>query len=481
MRLSYSYASELQALTSAVKAQPLYQQKLAMVNERLSDQLGISPHTWQPENWQALLFDEESEWQKNAVAQKYGGHQFGQWNPLLGDGRGQLLAEIIGLDGMRHDLHLKGAGATPYARHADGRAVLRSSLREYLASEAMYHLHIPTSNALCLFTSSEPVQRESIERGAMLIRTCPSHIRFGHFEYLFHSGQFEHLEALFNYCFIHHFQSLQKAENPHLGLFEKIVQSTAKLIAKWQAIGFNHGVMNTDNMSIHGITFDYGPFAFLDDYSPDFICNKSDQNGRYAFSQQPEVGLWNLNALAQAFTRHATISELTLALQQYQPMLTQYYYQLIGKKMGLNIPSNADESLRSSINDVRNRWFEILEHEQCDYSISFRLLAYANIEPSRILSLFKDQSRGKEWLRDYLVVTEHLQYDTAQLAEINPNIVLRNFHLQQAIEAAEHDDFSVAENLFCAVQNPFSDNVEFERFTHPAPAEHNITSLSCSS
>ena len=481
MRLSYSYATELQALTAKVNVQPLYQQRLAVLNQTLSDQLNIEPKYWQQQEWQRLLFDPASEWQSHAIAQKYGGHQFGQWNPQLGDGRGHLLAEIVDSQGQRHDLHLKGAGPTPFSRHADGRAVLRSSIREFMVSEAMHHLNVPTSRALCLFTSEEAVQRETLERGAMIIRTCPSHLRFGHFEYYFHHQQYEHLDSLFAYCFSHHFPQFAHAENPHLELFKDIVSSTARLIAQWQAIGFNHGVMNTDNMSIHGITFDYGPFAFLDDFIPDYICNHSDHSGRYAFNQQPSIGLWNLNALAQAFTRYASVEELTAALSNYEPLLTRQYHQFMATKMALTASDDLDKTIQQSIADVRSRWFEMLESEKRDYSQSFRLLMYAQTEPTKLIDHFIDRAQAKVWLKDYLVITDRLQRDTTQLARVNPNVILRNYHLQRAIEAAETDDFSLVEALFSAIQTPYDDTELHQRFASIPPAEGKGIALSCSS
>lgn len=481
MQLSYSYATELQALTAQVNVQPLYQQRLAVLNKPLSAELNIDPKYWQPQEWKKLLFDHSSDWQKHAIAQKYGGHQFGQWNPHLGDGRGHLLTEIRDKNGARHDLHLKGAGPTPFSRHADGRAVLRSSIREFMVSEAMHYLGIPTSRALCLFTSEEAVQRESLERGAMVIRTCPSHLRFGHFEYYFHHQQFDHLDSLFEYCFKHHFSEALNADNPHLELFKTIVESTAGLIAQWQAIGFNHGVMNTDNMSIHGITFDYGPFAFLDDFVPDYVCNHSDHGGRYAFSQQPSIGLWNLNALAQAFTRHVSVEQLTEALSSFEPLLTSSYHRIMSTKMALTTTDDVDSATKQSIADVRSRWFEMLENQKRDYTQSFRLLMHAHSEPRKIIDHFIDATLAKTWVKDYLALTQRLGTNIADLAQINPNVILRNYHLQQAIEAAENDDFSLVEALFEAIQAPFNETELHNRFAIPPPSDGKGIALSCSS
>jgi len=234
------------------------------------------------------------------VAACYSGHQFGHYVPRLGDGRAILLGEVDTSTGQHWDLQLKGAGITPYSRSGDGRAVLRSTIREYLCSEAMHGLGIPTTRALCIIGSQEEVYREQIEPGAMLVRMSPSHVRFGNFEYFFYTQQFEHLKTLADYVIAGFYPELAQEKNPYLSLLQNIIKRTAELIAHWQAVGFSHGVMNSDNMSVLGLTLDYGPYGFLDQYDPDFICNHSDHQGRYAFNKQPEIGLFNASCFAQA-------------------------------------------------------------------------------------------------------------------------------------------------------------------------------------
>ncbi|WP_100643499.1 protein adenylyltransferase SelO [Alteromonas facilis] len=479
MQLSYTYANELQALTSSVSVHPLKGQRLAMTNHALSGELGIADSVWQGE-WQALLNDKQSPWQRHAVAQKYGGHQFGQWNPYLGDGRGHLLAEITSSAGARLDLHLKGAGPTPYSRHADGRAVLRSTIREYMISEAMHALGVPTSRALCLFTSNEGVQRETLEPGAMLIRTCPSHIRFGHFEYFHYSGQKDELDALFEYCFKHHFADLADTDNKYQALLQQIVTSTAWMIAHWQSLGFNHGVMNTDNMSIHGITFDYGPYAFLDDFNPQYICNHSDHNGRYAFDQQPGIALWNLNALAQAFTGYIDVNMITEALSLFEPTLIRSYHQLMNRKFGFP-HSREEHAMSEKASELRQRWFQMLQQQQRDHSISFRLLSSAQSHPQRIIDHFIDRQAISQWLKEYTAILEKQNVDATDLDAINPRVVPRNHILQSAIEAAYEDDFSLCEALFEAITHPFSNDPQYELFAQPPADNEKGLALSCSS
>ncbi len=258
------------------------------------------------------------------LAMVYSGHQFGSYNPQLGDGRGLLLGELVNTQGDKWDLHLKGAGQTPYSRFGDGRAVLRSCIREYLASEALHHLGIPTTRALCIVTSDTQVYRETTAAGSTLLRLARSHIRFGHFEYYFYNKRYEALKELADYTIEQHFHNLEGMEamagsdKSYQLFYSEVVRRTATLIAQWQAAGFAHGVMNTDNMSIIGDTFDYGPYGFMDDFNWHYICNHSDHSGRYAFSQQPEIGYWNCGRLGQALIPLFENSELIQnALDQY--------------------------------------------------------------------------------------------------------------------------------------------------------------------
>ena len=248
------------------------------------------------------------------LAMLYSGHQFGVYVPQLGDGRAILLGEARNERGERWDLQLKGAGLTPFSRDGDGRAVLRSTIREYLCSEAMHGLGIPTTRALCIVGSEHKVFREQVETSAIVLRMAPSHVRFGSFEILYYRKQHEQLTVLADYVIAHHYPHLVDVSDKYARFFSEVAERTARLIAQWQAVGWAHGVMNTDNRSILGITLDYGPFGFIDDYDPGFICNHSDHNGRYAFNQQPYIGLWNLSCLAQALLPLSQKEDLKAAL-----------------------------------------------------------------------------------------------------------------------------------------------------------------------
>jgi len=483
MKLDYSFAKELTALGSEVKPIKLINSRLAAFNYSLATELNL-PSEWQQENHLFnAMYAEHGALNCCSMAQKYGGHQFGQWNPELGDGRGLLLAEAIDEQKQRWDLHLKGAGPTPYSRFADGRAVLRSTIREYLASEALYYLGIPTSRALCLIASDEPVYREKQERAAKMIRVCQSHIRFGHFEYFYHSKQPQKLQSLFDYCFKYHFAECTQAESPYLAMLEKIVHDTATLIAKWQAFGFNHGVMNTDNMSIHGITFDYGPYAFLDDFEPSFICNHSDPRGRYSFDSQPGIGLWNLNALAQTFTPHLDIEQIKHVLNSYEPTLLKEYSTIMHNKLGL-LPGTSNGEANSHI---INTWLDLLAVEKKDYSATFRQLCQFDIfsDNQTLRNQFINRERFDEWAKYYTSSlieqgVSQTQRQT-QMCQHNPHIVLRNYLAQQVIDRAEEGNFEMFHQFISALKKPYEEIEEFQKFSAPPPDWGKQLEISCSS
>ncbi len=258
------------------------------------------------------------------MAMVYAGHQFGGYSAQLGDGRGLLLGQLNSPEGIL-DVHLKGAGKTPYSRFGDGRAVLRSSIREYLVSETMHGLNIPTSRTLNITASNEPVMHETVETAAMVTRIAKTHIRFGHFEYFHYTDQLDSLKKLADHVIEQFLPEYHNDPQRYYHLLCYSVHKTALMIAQWQSVGFAHGVMNTDNMSIIGETLDYGPYGFLDDYEPGFICNHSDHTGRYAFDQQPSIGLWNLNALAHALSSLNDDAQIQTALSQYEPTLVENF------------------------------------------------------------------------------------------------------------------------------------------------------------
>lgn len=474
MSLTHRYAEHLSALVSPVAPKVLTGQQLQLVNHSLASSLGLPDSWWQQNHITAQLSCPASVLSAGAVAQKYGGHQFGQWNPYLGDGRGLLLGETTDENGHSVDLHLKGAGQTPYSRGADGRAVLRSTIREYLGSEALHALGIPSSRSLCLFSSDETVFREQPEPGAMMIRTSPSHIRFGHFEYYFHSGEKDKLDALFRYTLEHHFPECLDAANPHLALLNTIVLRTARLIALWQNHGFVHGVMNTDNMSVHGITFDYGPYAFMESFTSNAVFNHSDHQGRYAFDQQPGIGLWNLNVLAHCFSDYCSVDEIRSALMKYETTFINQFQHLMAARMGLS-PDVAETQ------EVVNQWLALIEKEQADYTNCFRKLALTNFEDTSpaMRDDFVDREKFDNWWQKYCQHRDRA-VSTDSLLRLNPAVIPRTHLLQQAIEQAEAGDFGECRALLKALTSPFDTKWDGHFYSKPG-ANQQGGMLSCSS
>lgn len=480
MALDHLFQSQLSSLGSATPVTPMQDPQLRHVNHGLREQLKLPPALFSEDALSAALFSEQGAFNQSAFAQKYGGHQFGQWNPELGDGRGLLLGNCYDEHQVPVELHLKGAGRTPYSRFGDGRAVLRSTIREYLASEALHGLNIPTSRALCLFSSSESVMRETVETAAMMIRTAPSHIRFGHFEYFYHAKQTKALNALFQYCFEHYFNHHTTAENPHHEMLKQIVTDTATMIALWQAQGFAHGVMNTDNMSIHGITFDFGPYGFMDDYDPNFIPNHSDHSGRYSFVQQPGVGLWNLNALAHAFTPYLSHDEIVSALSLYESILSQHYASLMLDKLGLTSEQVGDDKLLAN-------YLKLLAQDKVDYHLSFKWLSQSieADERDHFCNHFIHRDKARVWWDDHrkrrLLEGLNTEVIVSNMAQINPSVVLRNHYAQQAIQAAEAGDFTTFEALLKASSHPFESYHTDHPLTQAPPDSGKGLIISCSS
>jgi len=416
------------------------------------------------------------------LAMIYSGHQFGVYVPQLGDGRAILLGEVKNDRGERWDLHLKGAGMTPFSRDGDGRAVLRSTIREYLCSEAMQGLGIPTARALCIVGSDDKVYREQIETGATLVRMAPSHVRFGTFELFYYRQQHEHLKVLADYVIDQHFPHLREVADKYARFFAQVVERTGTVIAQWQAVGWAHGVMNTDNMSILGLTLDYGPYGFMDDYDAGFICNHSDHNGRYAFNQQPYIGLWNLSCLAQALSPLAEKDALKTALDSYTPLFGEAFLREMRAKVGLQEERAGDEEL---IRDLLG----LLQESHADYTIVFRELGtFSSVEGAtneKLREHFLNRERFEEWALRYRnrLRSEQSRDDDRLLRmnRVNPKYVLRNYLAQVAIEKAQQKDFSEIDRLLTLLHNPYNDQPEMDGYAASPPNWGKHLAVSCSS
>jgi uncharacterized protein YdiU (UPF0061 family) len=465
--------------------EPLLNQRLAHFNRRVSGLLEIDTDEGQRPD----LFDQFTgvrEWPgSEPFAQCYAGHQFGQFVPRLGDGRALTVAQIRNSKDELWDLQLKGSGHTLYSRQGDGKAVLRSTIREYLCSEAMAGLGIPTTQALAMSASDEPVFREKPETGAMLVRVAPSHIRFGMFEYFYYRHQHEDLKTLGDYVIDNYFSALADTDNPSLSLLENIIESTAKLIAGWQSVGFCHGVMNSDNMSIHGITIDYGPFGFLDTYNSGHICNHSDHSGRYAFDRQPAMGLFNLSCLAQAMlpliseAADIAVKLATNALGKYEGIFESEYLDLKRRKLGLIGKEAGDDSLYDEL-------LNVMQHSHLDFTNTFRNLArpldmtLAHIVPD------SDPQRLKNWLMRYRERLKQEDFDEEKRVNLikssSPAYVLRNYLAEKVIQdAREQNDFTELETMMELLSDPFNEKSEYAAYAEDAPQWSKTLSVSCSS
>lgn len=471
-----------------VVASPLINSKLIAVSKEAAALLDMTTDDIQADEFVGWLSGQLTPKQGHQIAQVYAGHQFGQFVPQLGDGRSIGIGEVKNSAGQHIELQLKGAGPTPYSRMGDGRAVLRSCIREFLASEAMAALGIPTTRALAIVDSDQAVYRETRETGAVMTRMAESHLRFGHFEYFFHHGKRDELNQLADFALACYFPECLQAKTPHLAMLTEITVNTAKLIAKWQAVGFAHGVMNTDNMSVLGLTLDYGPYGFLDDYQPGFICNHSDHHGRYAFNQQPSIGLWNLNALAYTFSTWLSPEQIRQALACYEPALVEHYNQLMTAKLGLTSWQQEDTELLS-------RYLGLMTQTQADYTLSFRhlnqVLTTDNDIPEPLHNVFNQsasvqvQDQLSQWLKTYRKRLNNQAFSeqerlTQQNAS-NPIYILRNYLAQNAIEAAQQGNYQPLNELHQVLAKPFNADDNYQRYGQPTPDWGKHLEISCSS
>jgi hypothetical protein len=414
------------------------------------------------------------------VAQGYAGHQFGVWVPQLGDGRAILLGEVRNSNGETWDLQLKGSGPTRWSRQGDGRSVLRSAVREYLACEALHGLGIPTTRALSIVGSDESVRRETAETAATIIRMAPSHVRFGTFQLFASRGQTDRVRELAEHVIERHFPDLPaQAPDRFRRFFGKVCRRTARLMGRWMAAGFAHGVMNTDNMSVLGITLDYGPYGFLDDYDAAFICNHTDTGGRYAFNQQPMVGMWNCARLGEALFSLMSVPEAQAELDTYWAAFAEEYGRLMRAKLGLATEGPDDGLL---VRDL----LTLMQAERSDYTGLFRQLSRCagdhESQPAVPAGL---PPAFSEWEARYAARlgvegSEH-GAPAQRMCGVNPKYVLRNWIAQEAIERAQHQDFDLIEQLRRLFAAPYDEHPGLERFAQPPGPEARHIEVSCSS
>jgi uncharacterized protein YdiU (UPF0061 family) len=465
---------------SDLRAQPLPAPHWVAQSRSLAKSLGLA--VWlDSADALALLSGTQAPAGATPHASVYAGHQFGVWAGQLGDGRALILGEIDSPAGPM-EIQLKGSGLTPYSRMGDGRAVLRSSIREFLASEAMHALGIPTTRALAVIGSPLLVRRETVETAAVVTRVAPSFLRFGHFEHFAHvANEPDALRRLLEATIERYFPVLQGQPQPAAALLGEVALRTARLIAQWQAVGFCHGVMNTDNMSLLGLTIDYGPFGFLDAFDPGHICNHSDAQGRYAYARQPAVAFWNLHALAQALlpvvdgAREAAGELLLAALEAYKAEYTRAMLAAFRAKLGL---ASADDGDQALIDDL----LRLMAGDRADFTITFRRLAGPD---AATRDGFVDREAFDAWARRWrarlAVEARDGAERSAAMNRANPKFVLRNHLAQAAIERAQQGDFSEVERLLQVLERPFDEQPEHAAYADHPPAGVEQIEISCSS
>ena len=456
-----------------VEPTPLKKPFLIHANEDVAKELGLNLEELYSEDFVKFVNGDLKLKGSDSFAMCYAGHQFGYFVPRLGDGRAINIGTLNNLH-----MQLKGSGQTLYSRNGDGRAVLRSSIREYLMSEAMHGLGIETSRALAIIGSEQEVIRENWEKASIVLRVSPTWIRFGTFEYFAHSNNLKELESLADYAIEECYPHLMIEDNRYFHFFTEVMGRTARLMAQWQSVGFNHGVMNTDNMSIFGMTIDYGPYAFLDDYSTSYICNHTDQNGRYSFGNQPSIGEWNLHALALALSPLVKKERLEKTMEHYGRLYSQHFLYLMGQKLGLDNATDKDFEMIKHL-------LGMLQSLNVDYTLFFRTLSRYDEERAEILKLGLLHNPMIDWLDDY---DKRLKDNNTSVSErhkkmlnVNPKFVLKNYILQEAIELADDGDFSLVAKVFEIAQNPYDEHEGHERWAEATPSEFKNQKLSCSS
>ncbi len=451
------------------KAEAAPAPELLVLNESLAAELGLDPSYLQSEDGVRLLVGNSLPTDANPVAQAYAGHQFGGYSPRLGDGRALLLGEVTLRDGSLRDLHLKGSGRTPFARGGDGLAAVGPMLREYVVSEGMHALGIPTTRSLSVVATGTPVRRETVLPGAVLARVASSHLRVGSFQFARATDDSLLLRRLVDHAIARHYPAAANADNPALALFDAVVAAQASLVAQWMLFGFIHGVMNTDNMTISGETIDYGPCAFMDSYDPATVYSSIDSGGRYAFGNQPIVAEWNLARLAEALLpllHDDQDQAIALAVESLKAFRREYdAVWSAGMHAKLGLPQGLDEAVAAGLVEEVTA---LLRESHPDFTSFFRgLITAAAGDPEPARSLMLDLPRFDAWLEQW----RSLGPDPEAMARVNPVYIPRNHLVEEALDAATAGDLEPLTALLSAVSAPYDERPGLERYAEPGPED----------
>lgn len=478
-----SYARLPDRFYASVYPEPVDGPKLIKFNEALADELGIELDTSDPDRLAATLAGNVVPQGAMPLAMAYAGHQFGNFVPQLGDGRAILLGEVIDDKGIRRDIQLKGAGPTPFSRRGDGRAALGPVLREYIVSEAMFSLGIPATRALAAVATGEQVFRETVEQGAVFVRVAASHVRVGTFQFFAARGDTDGIRALADYVIDRHYPDLKTDENRYAALLKAVAFRQAELIARWLGVGFVHGVMNTDNMTISGETIDFGPCAFLDEYHQMKVFSSIDHGGRYAYRNQPGIGQWNIARLAECLLpvidedQDKAVDVANAVLKEFGERFQAEWIKVFRAKIGLVTEADGDGELIQNL-------LSVMQEEEADFTLVFRGLAdAAQGRDERFLAQFADPAKAAEWLSSW---RERLAMESeadggrgAAMRAVNPAIIPRNHRIQAAISAANYGDFSFFERLLEALEKPYEERPEFAEYMVPPTNNERVTQTFC--
>ena len=471
---------------ASVEPTPVEQPYIVKLNHGLAQDLGIDLEVLEPEAWAAIFSGNQILLGAEPLAMVYAGHQFGQFVPQLGDGRAILLGEVIDSSSFRRDIQLKGAGLTPFSRQGDGRAALGPVLREYIVSEAMHALGIPTTRSLGAVTTGEPVYREKVLPGAILTRVALGHVRTGTFQYFALQRDKKTLTQLTNYVIDRHYPEVKEAPNPYLKLLEEVMDRHARLVAQWLHVGFIHGVMNTDNMSLSGETIDYGPCAFMDTFNQTKVFSSIDHMGRYAYGNQPPIVQWNLTRLAETILPlidkipdHA-VDLAKEVIEVYPERFRDYWLSGMRRKLGLFTSESEDETLIQSLLDN-------MQENEADFTLTFRRLCDAALDPElegSVRYLFKDAGAYDKWStnwRDRLSHEVKAPEERVELMrQVNPAVIPRNHRVEQALEAAvEQVDYGPFEKLLQVLSSPYVEPDEHKEYMLPPKPEEHVLQTFC--
>jgi len=471
-----SYADQLEGFYTRLSGAKAPAPELIKLNYPLASELGLRLDNLKPEEIANIFTGSISPQGAEPLAQVYAGHQFGSFNPQLGDGRALLLGEVIDEYGNRRDIHLKGSGRTTYSRGGDGKAVLGPVLREYILGEAMYALNVPTTRALAAIGTGEQVMRERFAPGAVLARVASSHLRVGTFQYFAARDEMDKVKQLADYTLQRHYPTLTESKNPYLGLLCVVRDRQAELIARWMTLGFIHGVMNTDNMTISGETIDYGPCAFMESYDPATVFSSIDTQGRYAYGNQPSIAQWNLARLAEALlpliddNSDKAVALATHEINVFSERYQEFWLDGMCLKLGMTNKETDD------INLV-NKLLGSMEGQNVDFTLLFRRLANATQGNNAIVQdLFDDLEKFDQW---YIHWIERLERDPMQVEariasmnSVNPIYVPRNHKVEEALQAAETEtNYEPFEKLMKVLAKPFEEREGLEEYAEPAPSD----------